>query len=164
MGACLSETGGGKVLMVDMTPEHGTMKRFYKGEYDCTPDAALEADTRDITFVQDNLYVVNGTSNGDGRPKILPKQFIDLVARLRTADYDYVIFDMPPISQISATSHLAGYMDLVLLVVESEKTGRDAALQASALLAKSKANVCVVLNKTRSYGPLLMRQEFLSET
>ena len=51
--------------------------------------------------------------------------------KLKASDYDYIIFDMPPVSQTSVTARLAGLMDMVLLVIESEKTDRDVVQQAS---------------------------------
>lgn len=54
-------------------------------------------------------------------------------------------------------------MDMVLLVIESEKTNREAVQHATALLAESKANVSAVLNKTRSYVPTKLHQEFLHD-
>jgi len=60
---------------------------------------------------------------------------------------------MPPVTQTSVTTRLAGFMDTVMLVVESEKTDRDVVNQANQLLLQSKANVTAVLNKTKTYVP-----------
>ena len=73
--------------------------------------------------------------------------------KLKASHYDYIIFDMPPVSQTSVTPRLAGFMDMVLLVIESEKTNQDVVKRANALLAESKANVRAVLNKTHTYVP-----------
>lgn len=160
LAASLSETGDGNVLLVDMNLEHGASQHFHKGKPDCGLDGVLEDATRKTAMVQDNLYVVNANSNGEHLPRILPKRFASLVPKFKASDFDYIIFDMPPISQTSITLRLAGFMDTVLLVVESEKTSRDTVLQAGALLAEAKANVNVVLNKTRSYIPARLHQEF----
>ena len=66
---------------------------------------------------------------------------------------------MPPVSQTSVTLRLAGFMDNVMLVVESEKTDREAVQQASALLAQSKTSVTAVLNKTRKYVPARLHHD-----
>ena len=50
--------------------------------------------------------------------------------KLKASDYDYIIFDMPPVNQISITPRLAGFMDMVLLVIESEKTDREVVKRA----------------------------------
>jgi len=91
---------------------------------------------------------------------MLPKRFSHLVSKMKASDYDYIIFDMPPVTQISVTPRLARFMDMVLLVVESEKTNRDVAQRAAALLSESRANVGVVMNKNRSYVPKRLHQEF----
>jgi len=67
---------------------------------------------------------------------------------------------MPPVGRTGVTQRLAGFMDMMLLVVEAEKTNRDVVRQASHLLSESKANVSVVLNKTRTYIPPRLHQEF----
>ncbi len=121
---------------------------------------------KDSALVQDKLYVVTETeaANGSKLPRILPKRFTNLVPKLKVSDYDYIIFDMPAISQTSVTPRLAGFMDMVLLVIESEKTDRQLVQQSCALLAESKANVSAVLNKTRTYVPPRLHQEFLSDS
>lgn len=101
--------------------------------------------------------------NGDTLQRMLPKRFANLVPKLKASDYDYIIFDMPLITQTSVTPRLAGLMDTVLLVIEAEKTDQEIAKRASTLLEESKAHVNVVLNKTRSYVPPRLHQEFLHD-
>jgi Mrp family chromosome partitioning ATPase len=104
--------------------------------------------------------VVRQTRNGDKLPPSQPKHFQDLVSKLKASDYDYIIFDMPPVSQVSVTSKLARFMDITLVVVEAEETDREVVKRASSFLAQSGTKVGVVLNKTRSYGPKRLVQEF----
>ncbi len=164
LAATLSETGDGNVLLVDMNQEQGAAQQFCQGR----PVAKLEEALykKDSALVQDKLYVVTETeaANGSKLPRILPKRFTNLVPKLKVSDYDYIIFDMPAISQTSVTPRLAGFMDMVLLVIESEKTDRQLVQQSCALLAESKANVSAVLNKTRTYVPPRLHQEFLSDS
>ena len=150
LAASLSETGDGNVLLVDMTTGQGAAHPFFKGKPAVLADA-LATETRDNAMVQENLYAV---SAGDSPlPRALPRRFHNLVPKLKASDYDYIIFDMPPVNQISPTARVAGFMDMVLMVIESEKTDREAAKKATALLAESKANVRAVLNKTERYVP-----------
>ena len=95
-------------------------------------------------------------------PRVIPNRFASLVPKLKASDYDYIIFDMPPVSQTSMTPRMAGLMDMVLLVIESEKTKRESVQRATALLQESKATISTVLNKTRSYVPAQLHQEFLN--
>lgn len=161
LAACLSETGDGNVLLVDMSHEKAAAQQFWKGKSVCGLNEALY--NCDRAQVQDNLYVVTEKTNGDSRPRNLPQLFTQLVPKIKASNYDYIIFDMPPISQTSVTPRLAAFMDQVLLVIESEKTDRELVQRASAMLAESKAGVCAVLNKTRTYVPPSLHQGSLSD-
>lgn len=160
IAASLSETGDGNVLLINMNMEHGSAQEFYHGKPSCDLDEALENETRDQAMIQDKLYVVNSRSSNDKLSRMLPRGFANLVPKLKASDYDYIIFDMPAIGRTGVTQRFAGFMDMTLLVVEAEKTNRDILRQTSALLAESKANVSVVLNKTRKYIPARLHQEF----
>jgi Mrp family chromosome partitioning ATPase len=164
LAASLSETGDGRVLLVDMNGESGTARQFFRGEAGCKLDDALISDKRESAMVQDNLYVVTEDTLTDKLPRALPRRFASLIPQLKASDYDYIIFDMPPVSPTSITSRLAGFMDTVMLVIESEKTDQQVVQQANALLAQSKANVTAILNKTKHYIPARLHQDFLSDT
>jgi Mrp family chromosome partitioning ATPase len=69
----------------------------------------------------ENLYLAVATPPGTNHGPIIPKKFYDLVPHLKASDFDYIIFDMPPLNQTSITLATAGYMDKVVLVAEAEK-------------------------------------------
>jgi MinD-like ATPase involved in chromosome partitioning or flagellar assembly len=145
------------VLLVDMTQGQGSAQHFYKGNTAVGIDQLL--DTRSDARVHNNLYVVGESSSSEQLAKGMPQRFSQLVPKLKTSDFDYIIFDMPAVNQISITPRLANFMDMVLLVIESEKTDRDVAQRATDLLQKSKSHLGVVLNKTRSYIPRSLHQD-----
>jgi Mrp family chromosome partitioning ATPase len=155
----LSETGEGNVLLVDMTIGHGAAQQFTRGKEACGLDQLLEA--RDQAHVHENLYVVTENSSSERLSRNLPQRFTKLIPKLKASDFDYIIFDMPTVDQLSITPRLAGFMDMVLLIVESEKTDRDMVQGACALLAESKAHVGVVLNKTKNYVPARLHQQLM---
>jgi polysaccharide biosynthesis transport protein len=159
LAASLSETGDGNVLLVDMNFGNGSVHPFFKGRPAFGLPDALENDKRDGALVQQNLYVASGNVVNGKMPRILPKKFTHLVPKINASDYDYIIFDMPSITQTSITSKLAGFMDIVLLVLESEKTNLDLARQSTSLLLESRANVAAVLNKSRKYVPEWLHPE-----
>lgn len=161
LASSLSETGDGRVLLVDMNLEHGAAQQFFNGKPSLQIDDALHSEKRDNALVQENLYVVSEGDNTERLPRALPKRFASLIPKLKASDYDYIIFDMPPVSPTSVTTRLAGYMDTVMLVIESEKTDQQVAMQAKALLAQSNANVTAVLNKTRQYIPASLHKDIL---
>lgn len=159
LAASLSETGDGDVLLVNMNVENGTAHHFRKGELARGLELALEADTRNGALIRDNLYVVSEDASGEQFSPVLPKRFKQLVPRLKASDFDYIIFDMPPVNQISVTPRLTRFMDVVLMVIESGKTHRDVVKKASALLAEFNPNVGIVLNKGREYVPQWLKQD-----
>jgi Mrp family chromosome partitioning ATPase len=142
-----------------MNQQEGAAHQFHRGDLACLDDA-LEADKRDSAMVQDNLYVVTESSTGDNLPRALPKRFKNLVPRLKASDFDYIIFDLPPVTQISMTPRLARFMDVVLMVIESEKTDKEVLKRGITLLHESQRNIGTVLNKRRSYVPKWLQQEF----
>jgi polysaccharide biosynthesis transport protein len=152
VAAALSETGDGKVLLVDVNAANGEVHPFFAGR----PAAALTTAIKPqaaITSAADNLYLATITQSGKKSTHLGLKKFFALVPNLKASDFDYIIFDMPPINQTSPTIGLAALMDKVLLVVEAEKTNRDVVKRGYRELVGARADVAVVLNKTRSYGP-----------
>lgn len=151
-----SETGEGNVLLVDMTQGKGAAQQFHKG----TPIGLEQLfDTRGSAFVRNHLYVVTESSSSERLAKGMPQRFNQLIPKLKASDFEYIIFDMPPVNQISITPRLAQFMDLMLMVAESEKTDRDLAARASALLAKAGTPVGVVLNKAKTYIPAWLHKD-----
>jgi uncharacterized protein involved in exopolysaccharide biosynthesis/Mrp family chromosome partitioning ATPase len=159
LAASFSTTGDGHVLLVNMNTENGAVQQFNHGKAGCDLDLALEKETKEYAMVQENLYVVTENSGSGNLPRVLPRRFASLLPKFRASDFDYIIFDLPPVSQTSATTRVARFMDMVLLVVESEKTDGDAVQQAKDRLIESGATVGAVLNKTRQYVPERLCQE-----
>ena len=152
VAAALSETGDGKVLLVDMNVGRGEVHPFFRGEPVSSLNAALQREG-EITSATDNLYVAAGLDAAQDAAPVGFKRFHDLLPRFEASVFDYIVFDMPPVSQMSPTSAMARLMDKVLFVVESEKSNRDMVKRAYADLCGTRSNVAVVLNKVRSYAP-----------
>ncbi len=63
-------------------------------------------------------------------------------------EYDFVLFDSPPLLIVSDAGILAPRMDGVILVISSGRTTRRASIQAKIQLERLKANlVGVILNQ-----------------
>jgi succinoglycan biosynthesis transport protein ExoP len=152
VAAALSETGDGKVLLVDVNAANGEVHPFFAGRPASSLTTAIEPQAA-ITSAADNLYLATITRSGNKSTHLGLKKFFALVPNLKASDFDYIIFDMPPINQTSPTIGLAALMDKVLLVIEAEKTNRDVVKRGYRELAGARADVAVVLNKTRTYGP-----------
>ena len=158
LAGALSETGDGNVLLLNLNFEDQAVHPFYRGELACGLSDALELDKRHHGMVMQNLYVASAGDPTDPEYKNLPKQLARVVPKLRVADYDYIVFDLPPTTPTTMTARLAGMMDLVILVVESEKDTQDSVKQAGKLLSRSKAHVSAVLNKVQNPVPLWLHK------
>lgn len=163
LAGSLSKIDEGSVLLVDMTLGQETAQQFYKGKSILNLDDVLNTENEGPAKMQDNLYVVAEGTNGAKLPRIMPQRFNKIMPKLRASDFDYIIFDMPPVSAISSTPRLASFMDVVLMVMESEETNRNVANQALELLAESKAHLGGILNKTKSHIPHKLEQDLLSQ-
>jgi uncharacterized protein involved in exopolysaccharide biosynthesis len=100
---------------------------------------------------------------GDGKVLLIdkplsPKRFYDMMSEFKGSDLDYIIFDMPSLGDTSSTLPMSGFMDKVLLVVEAEKSNSQAIKRAYSQIA-AKADVSVIFNKSRSYGPKWLEGE-----
>ena len=157
VAAALSETGDGKVLLVDVNATNGEVHPFFAGR----PAAALTTAIKPqaaITSAADNLYLATVPQSGSKSTRIGLKKFFALVPNLKASDFDYIIFDMPPLTQTSPTVGLAALMDKVLLIVEAEKDHRDAVKRGYRELVSSRADVSIILSKTRNYLPSAFEQ------
>lgn len=158
----LSETGDGNVLLVDMNPEHGpSVYPFFRGKPGCgLTEEVLEGTEREAAQVQENLYVVTlGNSQGGNRVGVVPRRFASLLPKMKASDYDYIIFDMPPVSQTSITAKVAGLLDMTFLVVEAERSSAEQTRRCAALLEESRAKVTAVLNRYHNYLPQSLRTD-----
>jgi succinoglycan biosynthesis transport protein ExoP len=97
--------------------------------------------------------------NADGNGTFAPRNLYDLMPDLRASEFDYIIFDMPPVGLTSPTVSMAGLMDKVLLVLDSEKTDRDVLKRRYAELAAGKAHVSCIYNKVKRHGPRWLEGE-----
>src|SRR6266700_1208812 len=152
LAAALSETNEGKVLLVDANLGPNQVHPFFKGKPAYSLNAALKPNGP-IDAAAENLYLATVGSPNAGPAQLGLKKFFDLMPNLKASDFDYVIFDMPPLNQTSPTWGMAAFMDKLLLVVEAEKDNRELIKRGYGKLVAERDNVGVVVNKTRSYGP-----------
>ena len=94
-----------------------------------------------------------------GAAQIGLKKFFELMPNLKTSDFDYIIFDLPPLDQTSPSWGMAAFMDKLLLVVEAEKNNREFINRSYRNLVVARDNVAVIVNKTRSYVPKWLDSE-----
>lgn len=151
-----SEINGAKVLLVDLSsirpednPMFGEVPRY-------SLTGALQlAKSSKFKQSDQNLYYASATARRDDRglTTFSPMHLYEMMPNLQTSDYDYIVFDMPPIDQTSRTLTMAGLMDKILLVLDAENTSRDALKWGYSELVKGKADVSCIFNKTKSHAP-----------
>ena len=152
LAASLSEMNDGKVLLVDVNRGPQEVHPFFKGKPAHALSAALKPDDT-IASASENLYLATVGSPNSGPAQLGLKKFFDMMPNLKASDFDYIIFDMPPLAQTSSTWGMAAFMDKLLLVVEAEKNDRNLIKRGYGKLVAQRDNVAVVVNKARSYVP-----------
>ncbi len=152
LAASLSEANDGKVLLVDINLGPEEVHPFFKGKPAYSLNAALKRHSA-IASAADNLYLATVGSPNTGPAQLGLKKFFDMMPNLKASDFDYIIFDMPPLSQTSPTWGMAAFVDKLLLVIEAEKNNREIIKRGYGKLVAGRDNVEVVVNKTRSYVP-----------
>src|SRR5206468_5357934 len=107
LAASLSETNDGKVLLVDVNLGPNEVHPFFKGKPAYSLNAALK--NHSIDSAADNLYLATVGSPNAGPARLGLKKFFDMMPNLKTSDFDYIIFDMPPLEQTSPTWGMAAF-------------------------------------------------------
>ncbi len=153
LAASLSETDDGKVLLVDVNLGPEDVAPFFKGKPAYPLNSALKP-SGEMASAADNLYLATVGSPTNGGPAQLGlKKFFDMMPNMKASDFDYIIFDMPPLRETSPTWGMAAFMDKLLLVVEAEKNNRDVVKRGYRKLVEERDNVSVLVNKARSRVP-----------
>ncbi|MGH8101726.1 MAG: hypothetical protein ACREIW_10545, partial [Chthoniobacterales bacterium] len=98
LAAALSETGDGKVLLVDVNLGPDQVHPFFKGKPAYALKVALKP-SGPMDSAAENLYLATVGSPNAGPAKLGLKKFFDMMPNLKASDFDYIIFDMPPLEQ-----------------------------------------------------------------
>src|SRR5205823_1705929 len=89
-----------------VTPESTPSPRGGEGRGEVGPLAPPAAQVRST------LVLANANDPGDKTLSLVPSRFSALVPKFKASDYDYIIFDMPPVSSTSPTASLASMLDM----------------------------------------------------
>ncbi|MEK7954396.1 GumC family protein [Luteolibacter soli] len=155
LAKAFSEVNGAKVLLVDLNSSYPDDNPMFGNKPLHSVVGALQA-ARNTRFKEggQNLYLASAAAaKSDSATPFGPMHLYELLPHFRASEFDYVIFDMPPMGQTSPTLAMAGLMDKVLLVVDGEDTSRDALKWGYSELIKGRADVSCVFNKARSHAP-----------
>lgn len=156
LAKAFSEINGAKVLLVDLNSAYPDDNPMFGNKPLHSLVGALQA-ARNTRFKEgsQNLYLASAAARkaDPNSTAFGPMHLYELLPHFRASEFDYVIFDMPPMAQTSPTLAMAGLMDKVLLVVDGEDTSRDTLKWGYSELVKGRADVSCVFNKARSHAP-----------
>ena len=159
LAAALSESADGRVLLINLDAGSQSLHPLLLGQQARSVVDVVEAGDRETAMIGNNLYVASGYGDGSGNTVLHPTSIARMLPKIKMSDYDYVVFDMPIVSPTSITSKLAGMVDLVFMVAESEKDSQNKLKRACQLLAESNATFRIVLNKFERYVPKWLDHE-----
>jgi succinoglycan biosynthesis transport protein ExoP len=158
LAKAFAENRGQKVLLVDLNADPG-ISQSHPAE---SLVKALQM-SRGEQFRQAprSLYFAGASTSRDSKNPyaLAPTALQDLMPHLVASDFDYIVFDMPPIGPTSPTLTMAGFMDKVLLVLDGDNTTREHLSWGYTELEKAKADVSCVFNKARSHAPRWVQGE-----
>jgi protein-tyrosine kinase len=82
--------------------------------------------------------------------KLISSEAMKHLLELAVSKYDFVLFDSPPVLEVSDTKIMANVCDGVILVLSQVRTHRDKAIEAKKVLQLARANIVgVAFNERR---------------
>jgi uncharacterized protein involved in exopolysaccharide biosynthesis/Mrp family chromosome partitioning ATPase len=154
LAKAFSENGNRKVLLVDLNPpSRGANLEARQSE--SLQNALAVSQAENFRMNPRALYFASAppARNGKGANSLATVMLHELMPQLEACDFDYIVFDMPPVGPTSPTNAMAGFMDKVLLVLDAENTNRESLSWSYAELEKGRADVSCVFNKAKSHAP-----------
>jgi capsular exopolysaccharide synthesis family protein len=142
---------GNKVLLIDsdlrkptvhftfqLSNVHGLTSVLTK---QLTLDKAIQ------TTSKKDLFVLTSGPKPPNPAEVLDSNGMDHIIQDLKKEFDYIIFDTPPLSYVADAQILAGKTDGSILIIASGVTEKDEALNAKKLLNHSKSKILgVILN------------------
>jgi capsular exopolysaccharide synthesis family protein len=143
---------GGRILLVDANINRPSVHKIFRvnqspGLAEMFKHGQLNQNLIQPTPVKNLDVLTSGVGPVNLMLLFESKAFTDQLALWRR-EYQYVIFDLPPLNESPHTTRLIRLVDGVILVVEAERTRWEVAQQAKEMFVQDRANVLgVVLNK-----------------
>jgi polysaccharide biosynthesis transport protein len=162
LAAALSRDVQRHVLYIGLEKNKVAVTSFFKGRPGPGTSEIENAQIENAPMADEvlpaDLCTLARVGHGPGGASIV-QTFCDMIPKLRMSEYDYIIFDLPPVSETSGALRLASQMERTLLVIESEETQKAKVDRVRDLLAESQSRLFGVLNKTKTYGPQFLQQD-----
>jgi capsular exopolysaccharide synthesis family protein len=157
----MAETFGSRVLIVDANLRHPTLHELTGVEREgglaeiLNGDIELEAAMKKT--IVPTLFVVTAGSESQHVNRLLDAAVLEERLLRESQGFDFVVFDCPPVNVYLEATNVARLCDSVILVVEGEKTRRQAAKRALDQLTRASCRTLgVFMNKRKFYIPKLI--------
>ena len=162
LAVALAQGQDGGVLLADANLTRGQAHKLFGVQPKTGMLDILTTGEGDTTILQRNLSLLPAGNDGEQLPAVsLSTRLGDVLGNFRKATYTFIVLDLPPLTETSISLRIAGYLDSVVVVVDSEKVSRNVASRVARLLRDVDAKVCgTVLNKRRNYIPRWLHQEY----
>lgn len=154
LALALARSGAERIVVMDVSAESGTPTLF--GVNPVTGLVEMTSDGEGNTAVaQHQVYVVpSGSSESKPVYSNRAQRLAAVIQGLRNSKADYVIVDMPPVTETGLTLRISRLLNSVLLVIAAEKVNRSVAAHVKDWLLQADAKILgSVLNKRRQYVP-----------
>ena len=146
------------MLLVDLNVGKQSVQHYHMGQPAVPLPELLEGDgSPRESGAEQGLTLASLEESGLGYHPIRSREFDALIPKLKASDFDYVVFDMPPLNSTSVSFRLAGFFDKVLVVAEAERTHMESLKSSLALLQESNSKVALIMNRAREYVPQWLR-------
>ena len=140
---------GRSTLLVDCDLRHPSQHKIWGISNDVGLGTVLESgdELLAVDVKVDNLSVLPSGSRPENPADLLgSRQMEDLIGTLRT-QFEFILFDAPPVLAVTDAALLATKMDGVLMVINAGETRRDHVERAREMLDRVRARVIgAVLN------------------
>jgi non-specific protein-tyrosine kinase len=148
---------GRRIVLVDCDLRRPSLHKIFdlSAEPGLTNYVLNEADTIPLQESEvDNLWLLTSGPQPPNPADLLGSRQLDAIIDRLTAEYDFVLFDAPPVVGVTDAVVLGAKADGVLLVVSAGNTRRDSAERAKDLLEKARVRIVgATLTNAPSEGP-----------
>jgi Mrp family chromosome partitioning ATPase len=152
----------GRVLLVDANPGKNSLSKQFQceteeGLFDVMAGAIAPAECQ-TAVVGEEVEVLSSGACGAGHPLSPRQKFVEEMLAGFRAEYDLVLFDLPPAELLGPALPLAKELAGVVLVARSEAVPRREAERVLRQLQQDGVRVAgAVLNEHREYLPRWLR-------
>lgn len=155
LAASLARNDDGHILLVDANVDHASAHRLLP-QSPASRMTSLLGDGQGSTIViQPNLYMLSSCeATADPASIHVASNLSGLASNLINSKYNFVIFDLPPVNDISVTLRIAPALDSIVLILGAGEGTVAKATHANDLINQTGLFVMgAVLNKTKSFIP-----------